>query len=84
MPTALVLLDLSAALDTIDHIGLLECLSSWFGFQGVVHSWFSSYISGRKQSVKIGGTLSDPSELDYGVPQGSVLGPILFLFTQPH
>ena len=84
MPTALVLLDLSAAFDTIDHSGLLSCLSSWFGFEDVVHRWFSSYISGRKQSVKIGDVLSDSSDLKFGVPQGSVLGPILFsLYTTP-
>ena len=84
MPTALVLLDLSAAFDTIDHKGLLECLSSWFGFSDIVYKWFASYMSGRNQSVKIGGTLSDPSDLNFGVPQGSVLGPILFsLYTTP-
>ena len=84
MPTALVLLDLSAAFDTIDHKGLLQCLCSWFGFTDVVHSWFSSYISGRKQSVKVGNTQSDSADLKFGVPQGSVLGPILFsLYTTP-
>ena len=84
MPTALVLLDLSAAFDTIDHTGLLNCLSSWFGFSGTVLKWFRSYISGRQQSVKVGSTLSDPVELKFGVPQGSVLGPVLFsLYTTP-
>ena len=77
MPTALVLLDLSAAFDTIDHKGLLECLSTWFGFADTVLRWFLSYLSGRHQSVKIGNKLSDPFELMFGVPQGSVLGPIL-------
>ena len=84
MPTALVLLDLSAAFDTIDHKGLLECLSSWFGFSDTVLSWFASYISDRHQSVKVGSTLSDPKDLRFGVPQGSVLGPILFsMYTTP-
>ena len=78
MPTALVLLDLLAAFDTIDHCGLLDCLSSWFGFSGTVFRWFKSYISGRNQSVKVGSILSDPVELKFGVPQGSVLGPTLF------
>ena len=73
MPTALVLLDLSAAFDTIDHAGFLECLSSWFGFSGKVLKWFSSYISGRNQSVKVGDILSDPADLNFGVPQVSVL-----------
>jgi len=84
MPTALVLLDLSAAFDTIDHKGLLDCLSSWFGFADVVHKWFGSYISGRNQAIKVGNTLSDSTDLKFGVPQGSVLGPILFsLYTTP-
>ena len=84
MPTALVLLDLSAVFDTIDHIGLLNCLSFWFGFSGTVLKWFHSYISGRQQSVKVGSTLSDQVELKFGVPQGSVLGPVLFsLYTTP-
>ena len=84
MPTALVLLDLSAAFDTIDHKVLLHCLSSWFGFGGVVLEWFSSYLADRIQSVKIGDILSDPAKLISGVPQGSVLGPILFsLYTTP-
>ena len=83
-PTALVLLDLSAAFDTIDHNGLLSCLSSWFGFSSTVYSWFSSYISGRNQCVKIGNVVSNSFDLNCGVPQGSVLGPILFsLYTTP-
>ncbi len=84
LPTALILLDLSAAFDTIDHDLLLERLSTWFGFTRTVSKWFLSYISCRKQSVKIGNTLSEPVSLDFGVPQGSVLGPILFtLYTTP-
>ena len=84
MPTALVLLDLSAAFDTIDHTVLLDCLSSWFGFGGVALKWFCSYLSDRVQSVKVSDILSDPAKLISGVPQGSVLGPILFsLYTTP-
>ena len=86
MPTALVLLhvDLSAAFGTIDHSILLDRLSSWFGFSNVVLKWFSSYLSNRTQCIKVGDTLSDQSNLSYGVPQGSVLGPILFsLYTTP-
>ena len=82
--TAVVLLDQSAAFDTIDHSTLIECLSSWFGVGGVVLDWFRSYLSDRYQCIKIGSVLSDAKRLLYGVPQGSVLGPILFsLYTTP-
>ena len=82
--TAGVLLDQSAVFDTIDHDTLLDSLSSWFGVSGVVLDWFKSYLSDRVQCIKIGSILSDAKKLLYGVPQGSVLGPILFsLYTTP-
>ena len=82
--TALVLLDLSAAFDTIDHSNLLSCLQDWFGVGGSTLKWFSSYLTEHYQSVKIGYTLSDLQRLLFGVPQGSVLGPLLFsLYTSP-
>ena len=82
--TAVVLLDQSAAFDTIGHGTLIECLSSWFGVGGVVLDWFRSYLSDRYQCIKIGSVLSDAKRLLYGVPQGFVLGPILFsLYTTP-
>ena len=84
LPTALVLLDLSAAFDTIDHLKLFDCLSSWFGFSNTILNWFKSYMSGRNQSVKINGSLSSPMPLSFGVPQGSVLGHFVFiLYTHP-
>ena len=84
MPTALVLLDLSAAFDTIDHDTLLSCLSSRFGFAGSALKWFRSYLQDRFQSVKIGCSLSNLFKLKFGIPQGSVLGPLLFsLYTTP-
>ena len=77
-PTALVLLDLSAAFDTIDHNILFGYLKSWFGLAGTVLKWFASYLSDQCHTVKIGSTLFELSKLIYGVPQGSVLGPLLF------
>ena len=82
--TALVVLDLSAAFDTIDHSTLLSCLLDWFGVGGSALKWFSSYLTECFQSVKIGSSLSDLQKLLFGVPQGSVLGPLLFaLYTSP-
>ena len=84
MPTALVLLDLSAAFDTIDHDTLLACLSTMFGFTGYVLRWFTSYLLDRFQSVKIGSVVSECFKLNFGVSQGFVLGPLLFsLYTSP-
>ena len=73
----LLLLDLSAAFDTIDHNILLTRLSS-LGVKGTSLQWFKCYLTGRSQAVRVGEATSRPHELAYGVPQGSVLGPILF------
>lgn len=74
----LVLLDLSAAFDTIDHHTLLTRLSREFAIKGKAYEWFHSYLIGRSQSVTINAETSTPHTLRYGVPQGSVLGPKLF------
>ena len=80
----LVLLDLSAAFDTIDHQKLLNLLNQSFGIRGVALKWFESYLKDRTQTVQIGSCTSTPVTLKYGVPQGSVLGPILFtMYTTP-
>ena len=70
-PTALVLLDLSATFDKIDHNILLGYLKSWFGLGGTVLKWFASYLSNHCQDIKIGSTLSELSKLIYRFPQGS-------------
>ena len=78
LPSVLMLLDLSAAFDTVDQGKLLEILRDEIGVRGVALSWFESFLIGRTQKVKIGEAFSDISNLKYGVPQGSVLGPALF------
>ena len=80
----LVMLDLSAAFDTIDHGILLHCLQNNFGTAGNVLEWIKSYLESRTYQVQIDGIFSDTYDLEYGVPQGSVLGPLCFiLYTSP-
>ena len=82
--TILVLLDLSAAFDTVDHSILIKRLEQRFGITDVALNWFKSYLSDRKQVVTINGETSNSQQLSCGVPQGSVLGPILFTMYTAH
>ena len=77
-PSILVLLDLSAAFDTVDQSKLLLILQHEIGIEGVALQWFKSFLCGRTQKVKIRDVDSNESSLDYGVAQGSVLGPDIF------
>ena len=82
--TCFVLLDLSVAFDTVDHQILINRLTSMFGISGCALILIRSYLTGRSQRVKVGELRSDPVTLHFGVPHGSVLGPILFtLYTCP-
>ena len=76
--TLLVLLDLSAAFDTVDHRILLDRLQFDFGISGSALNWIESYLSNRTQRIYIDGVLSSNFNLKFGVPQGSCLGPLLF------
>ena len=82
--TFLILLDMSAAFDTVSHDILIERLSVYCGIRGKALDWIISYLTGRRQAVNINGTLSDELPLECGVPQGSVSGPLFFLiYTLP-
>ena len=76
--SAVIMLDMSAAFDVVDHEILLGKLAL-YGFEDSAVSWIKSYLTNRTQSVFIEGSLSDPLPLDCGVPQGSILGPLLYI-----
>ena len=69
---------MSAAFDTVNIQKLLNILEHKIGLTGTVLQWFRSFLLGRKQKVLISGQLSEALLILYGVPQGSVLGPVLF------
>ena len=72
-----VFVNLKKAFDTVNHTILLKKLQH-FGIRGVANNWFSSYLKSRKQFVTIESIKSNEEIISYGVPQGSVLGPLLF------
>lgn len=74
----LLLIDFSKAFDMVDHRILLDKLYH-YGIRGIAHSWLSSYLSGRKQYVALNNKISATLDMQYGVPQGSILGPLLFI-----
>lgn len=74
----LVMLDLTAAFDMLDHEILIVHLETYVGMTGTVLRWFSSYLKERKFSVRLGNLMSSAANLPWGVPQGSILAPTLF------
>ena len=77
--TVVVILDLSAVFDSVDHNLLLEVLENQYGVVGAAREWYTSYLKPRWFKVGIRGTTSQPRQLDYSVPQGSVQGAFLFI-----
>ena len=73
-----VFLDLSKAFDTVSHTILLRKLN-YYGLRGLAYSWFESYLTGRRQYTTFKSCNSPCANTEYGVPQGSILGPLLFL-----
>lgn len=71
----LVLLDLSAAFDTVEHTVLVDRMANEIGLRGIALEWFKSYFNGRTTKVCINNTFSDHHRMDYGLPQGSIVGP---------
>ena len=76
--TAMVFIDLKKAFDTVNHQILLAKLNK-YGIDGLEYLWFQSYLENRRQFCRVDGACSDLKDNNCGVPQGSCLGPLLFL-----
>ena len=75
---------MSAAFDTIDHELRLKTLKNSYGIDKLVLNWLSLYLNHRSFSVNINDSFSDPDSMLYSVPQGSILGPIIFILYTKH
>ena len=73
-----VFLDLSKAFDSMDHSILLHKLNT-YGIRGLPYSWFKSYLQDRTQVISYNDVISDSLNISFGIPQGSILGPLIFL-----
>ena len=78
LPSCTIFLDFAKAFDTVNHKILLSKLDH-YGITGNAQNWLSSYLTGRQQCVQVGNSVSDLRKINHGVPQGSILGPLLFL-----
>ena len=77
--TGAVFIDIRKAFDTVDHDPLLGTLTKGYGVTGKELGWFKDYLTDRRQVVTVQSTLSDPCDVAFGVPKGSILGPLLFV-----
>ena len=80
--TDLIIMDFAKAFDKVPHRRLLHNLD-YYEIRGPTHKWVNSWLSGRTQQVFLDGRASDPVPVLSGVPQGSVLGPVMFLISSP-
>ena len=76
--TSIICLDLSAAFDTVNYSILLEVMENYVGITNTALNWISSYLKNRKFLVDIDGFSSNTKNINFSVPQGSILGPTLF------
>ena len=73
-----IYVDFKKAFDTVNHNILLDKLAH-YGVRGIENNWFKTYLTNRKQHVTVSGQISDNALIEFGVPQGSVLGPLIYI-----